>query len=243
MIWDCFLYNGEKECLEIRMEELKSLDVIHVAVQATKTFTGKVKIVEKIPGCINVIVDDMPETDSAWGREAYQRNAIMRGLTYAKPDDIVIISDADEIPSLEAVRYYKPDMFLAALRMDNFWYRFNYLTEKQKWVAPRIMTFDYLKERNPNDVRNSGYQSEIYNGGHHFSYLGDADFIINKLESYSHQEYNIEKYKNKEDISKKIEDGVALWGGSKFEAVKIDETFPKYLYENQDKFKHLIKQV
>ena len=43
MIFDCFLYNGEKSCLDIQVAEFDGLDVLHIAVQANKTFTNKPK--------------------------------------------------------------------------------------------------------------------------------------------------------------------------------------------------------
>ena len=60
-------------------------------------------------------VDDFPELSRSksdihgnkWLYENYQRDAIMRGLSDCKDDDIVIISDLDEIPNPEAVKQYK----------------------------------------------------------------------------------------------------------------------------------------
>lgn len=252
--WDCFLFNGEFENLKIRCEELKPLNVSHVLVDSKYTFTGNKQRVpflehegDEFMGydIYEWTVDDPPNRDGAWVNEIHHRNCILKALVElgAKDDDIVIVSDADEIPSLKAVQSYKPEMGLTALRMDNFWYKFNCLTEKQSWLPTRIMTFEYLKNTTPNDVRNSGYKNTIDKGGWHFSYLGDADYIVNKLESFSHQEYNTTELKNKEGITRKINEGVSLWGGSKFEFVPIDESFPKYLYENQQEFKKLIHKV
>lgn len=246
MIYDCILFNGEIECFEIRHEELKELDVTHIIVQSGKTFTGNKKkgtYSVYYPNVELIMVNDMPDNCDAWTREAHQRNAIMRGLVNAKDDDIIIISDADEIPRAEAIKKYKSEMGLTALKMDNFWYKFNCFTERQTWVAPRIMMYKYLKTATPNEVRNSGYESVIENAGWHWSYLGNSDYIINKLESFSHQEYNKPKYKDKKKIEQQVELGESLWGNSKFEFIPIDETFPKHLVENQEKFDYLIHKI
>ena len=250
MIYDCFLFNGEMKCLNLRQKELQELNVTHVVVQQTKTFVGNVNnnlwwFTDTPPTdkWYYIYVTDMPENATAWERETYQRNAIMKGLVDAKDDDIIIISDADEIPRAEAVKKYKPEMGLTALKMDNFWYKFNCLTERQTWVAPRIMTYKYLKNTTPNSVRLSGYENVIDNGGWHFSYCGNADYIANKLKSFSHEEYNVEPYNNKEYIKKQIESGISLWGDSQFEFVPMDETFPKFLVDNQEYFKELIQKV
>jgi beta-1,4-mannosyl-glycoprotein beta-1,4-N-acetylglucosaminyltransferase len=244
MIYDCFIFNNELSLLNLCIEELSSLNVHHVVVQANKTFTGidKTYMAWLDHRITWVYIEDMPETGNAWEREAHQRNAIMRGLKFAKDEDTIIIRDADEIPRATAVKEFIDKGYdFAALRMDNFWYKFNCLTERQTWVSPRVCTFKYLKETTPDEVRKSGYPNVIENAGWHFSYLGDADYIINKLESFSHVEYNTEPYKNKEEIQKKINEGVSLWGDSKFDFIPIDETFPKYLRENQEEFKSLIQ--
>ncbi len=249
MIYDCFLYNGEKECLQIRCEELKELDVTHVLIESSFTFSGKSNALKYWDFAnlysYNVkpfLCNNVPNNGNAWDNEKTQRNYILTALEIlgAKDDDIVIISDADEIPSMKAVKSYNSEMGLTALKMYNFWYKFNFLTEVKKWVAPKIMTYEYLKNTTPNEVRNSGFPSEIEYGGWHFSYAGDADYVINKIKSFSHQEFNTEQYINKKEVERKINNGLSLWGESQFQKVEIDESFPKYLLYNQPKFKHLI---
>ena len=246
-IWDCFLFNGEEECLNIRINELSKLPVQHIAVHSGKTFTGKEKIrywpYSVAGNFFDVYVADMPEKGTAWDREAHQRNAIMRGLKDANDEDIVIISDIDEIPRAEAIKQYRPEMGLTALKMDVFWYKLNCLAEKQTWVHPRIMTYKYLKSKSPQEVRGSGYDSLIENAGHHFSYLGDEKFIANKLRSFSHQEYNTPEYTNEGYIKKCIESGKSIWGEGQFKFVPLDETFPKYILENQKRLAHLIHKI
>ncbi len=243
MIWDCFTYAGERVPLEIRIQELSGLPVVHVLVESNKTFTGNNK--ECVTFCDNerlknVYVLDMPETNDPWERERWQRNAIMRGLEFAKDDDVVIISDVDEVPRADVVKRYFSEMGITSLKMDVFWYKLNLLAEKQTWVHPKILTYAELKKSTPNNIRGGGYQSVINNAGWHLSYLGDADYIVNKLENFSHQEYNTTPYKDKEEITRKIENGLSLWGESKFEKVEIDDTFPAYLRNNKEKFKNLI---
>ncbi len=246
MIYDCFLFNGEKECLDIRTEELKYLDVTHVAVQSDVTFTGNKKKVYDIFyfRMEEIIVNDMPNNCDAWAREAHQRNAIMRGLKEAKDDDIVIIGDVDEITKATAVQEFIDKKYdFAALKMDVFWYKFNCLAEIQTWVHPKIMKYSYLKDKMPNDVRGSGFENVIANAGWHFSYLGGENFIANKLQSFSHTEYNKPEYNNIEHIKFCIKNGIALWGGGKFQFMKLAGRFPEYLVKNKEKYKHLIYET
>lgn len=246
MIWDAFIYSGEREILDIRLNELKGLNMYHVIVQATKTFTYNDRSVDIVEGgnIINIVVEDLPEDLDTWGRETFQRNAIMRGLASAKNFDIVMISDVDEIPRKSAVEYYTHSMGLSSLRMDVFWYKLNCLAESQTWIATKILPYWALLLSTPDKVRASGYPTVIPDSGWHFSYAGDENFIINKLESYSHIEKNIAKFKDKNKLKNKIEIGESLWDENKFQFIRIDETFPKYVQENQfTKLQHLIHNI
>ena len=242
MVFDCFLYNGEHECLAIRIAELSTLDVLHIAVQADKTFTNKPKKFYDInqDEVISVNITDMPDGDDPWVRERHQRNSIMRGLEMAgaKNDDLVIIADADEIPKADAIRGYNPSMGTTAFIMDKFGYWLNCREGKQSWEIAKIITYEKLKQTTPDQVRNSGPANKIENAGWHFSYLGDKARIVNKLESFSHTECNTEELKSK--LEYKIKTGQSLWGDDLWDIIPIDRTFPMEVYHNQDEYKHLI---
>ena len=125
MIYDCFPFFNELDILEIRLNTLYDTVDYFVITEANKTHTGKrkayvfeqnkdrfSKFLDKI---IYIKVDDFPNFEDSkasddgnkWMYENYQRDAIMKGLTNCKPDDIVIISDCDEIPNPKAIRIYK----------------------------------------------------------------------------------------------------------------------------------------
>jgi hypothetical protein len=52
----------------------------------------------------------------------------------------------------------------------------------------------------------------IAKGGWHLSYFGSTSFIKNKLENFAHQEYNSAKYTDPNEIQKKIDNHVDLFG-------------------------------
>ena len=62
------------------------------------------KFKEKI---IYIPVEDMPNGNNPYLRENHQRNCISRGLVGAKENDLIIISDLDEIPNLEKLNKFK----------------------------------------------------------------------------------------------------------------------------------------
>jgi beta-1,4-mannosyl-glycoprotein beta-1,4-N-acetylglucosaminyltransferase len=127
-IYDCFIFYNELELLKLRLSELYDHVDHFVLCEATVTFQGKPKplyfdlhkaefepFADKI---IHVIVDDAEPAKETpqdaqtqdydpviWNREHFQRNALRRGLTSAAEDDIIIISDCDEIIRPDTVKY------------------------------------------------------------------------------------------------------------------------------------------
>ena len=200
---------------------------------------------------IHVIVDNMPEidttSDSNWEREKFQRNAIMRGLERLnlKNDDIIIINDADEIIKSEVMKYLKGVGVygLYVLAVDSYIYN---LENKciQSWPPLRIdcgsrainyeslieiggpdkarNTYLYNKKFYPNGALNDNlFAWIIKDAGWHFSYFGDKESIIKKIQGYSHQELNTK------DIIDNIEDyiknGKYLSNEYQTEFIKIED--------------------
>ena len=82
----------------------------------------------------------------------------------------------------------------------------------------------------------------IKDGGWHFSYLGGVEKIIEKLESFHHTEYNADEYKNPDKLEKAINEGKDIFGRNlRYEIIKLNANFPKYILENEKKFNHLIR--
>ncbi len=109
-VYDCFTYFNELELLELRLNVLKDVVDYFVLVEANKTHkndnkdfnfeNNKELFKEYLDKIIYIKVEDMPSYDpnSEWELENYQRNCITRGLINSHPEDIIFISDIDEIP-------------------------------------------------------------------------------------------------------------------------------------------------
>src|SRR6266568_2718523 len=160
MIYDCFTFFNEFDLLEIRLEELKDVVDRFVLVEATKTFSNRPKrlFYEENKGrfskfhdrIIHVIVDDLPEEPKdSWENQFFQRNAICRGLTNCNPDDIIMISDVDEIPRASAVAGFTGE--IAFLEQNLYYYRLNCLCTTAKWAIPIILRYRNLTT--PQEVR------------------------------------------------------------------------------------------
>ena len=113
---DCFIFYNELDMLEFRLNELNDVVDYFVLVECIKTHTNNdkelyfennknrfSKFLDKI---IHIIVkDNIPQTNSAWDREKYQRFCIDEGIKKLNlnNEDIIIIADLDEIPDTKTV--------------------------------------------------------------------------------------------------------------------------------------------
>ena len=83
---------------------------------------------------------------------------------------------------------------------------------------------------------------EIFkNGGWHFNNIMSPEDISLKLKTFAHTEFSSDKFSNIDVIKKKIEKKIDLFErGHSYEKISLDETFPRYLIENLDKYKSFI---
>ena len=252
-VYDCFPFFNELDVIEIRFNELDSVVDYFVLAEATKTHSGKpkplyfnenkeryAKFLHKIR---HIIVDDFPETNDPWVRKKWQRDKIAEELKDCRDNDIIVLSDADEIVSADVVRNYKPEMGLCAVQQKLSYYYLNCQTN-DIWVKPRI--FPYKEKGNSTmsafrSERDYEYTQIIPNGGWHFSFLHDSAGIANKIESYAHQEFNSSEFTSKENIEEAMRLGHDVFKrNQQFHVVPIDQSFPVYLLQNLDKFKPFI---
>ena len=81
----------------------------------------------------------------------------------------------------------------------------------------------------------------IFDGGWHFSFLKKPKDIAIKIKSYSHQEFYKDDFINEDKIAKRIKNKQDIFDRNiKYEKIEIDESFPKYIVENKEKFKEWI---
>ncbi|NMH29229.1 glycosyltransferase family 17 protein [Flavobacterium silvaticum] len=272
MVYDCFIFFNELDLLEIRLNELDSVVDKFVIVEADRTFQNKPKpfIFEEnkqrfekfLDKIIHVKLTKYPlflpviNPRTAWKMEFYQRNSIVKGLRNCRPDDIILISDVDEIPKKEVIRKFSLHGIdrIFGVKMDMFMYFFNHklifdggsqmdrLESKNGiWHCMVALPYRLLHEA-PNRLRKTVMRTVrrgakypiIPNGGWHFSYMGGFDKIVQKLESFSHTEYNLDQYKKKEVVEELIHSGKDIFGRDlEFKVVDRVENMPDY-FSNPD---------
>jgi predicted O-methyltransferase YrrM len=271
-VYDCFPFLNELELLEIRLHELSEVVDRWVIVEATETYSGAprtpaldlrderwMSFRERI---IHIVVDDLPGGGGEWGREEFQRNCILRGLKECDPLDLIILSDADEIPRATAVHRVRETLVsgVAALKMDLCYYHLNqrgFVPEIGRGSDGTVAWYRSYQGRAirrhelmmPNDLRRYPAESAaicIDDAGWHFSYCGGVDRIRQKIASFSHQELNTSRYTTSNHIERAVHLGEDLFDRNQihqFHAVPIDDWFPAYLVANQERFRDLIAEV
>ncbi len=271
MIYDCFTFFNEFDLLDIRLNVLKDVVDRFVLVEATRTFSNlpkplhfeehKARFAPFLDRIDHVVVDDFPAFDNAWTFENFQRNAMARGLIECKDDDLVLISDLDEIPRPEAILRHKDRPGIQIFEQLHHCYYLNHLYVRHpNWHGTRMLhgrDFRYglddvsnygtcnIKRLNQgttaNKIRNYMGGPIIKNAGWHFTYLGGVEGVRQKIQAFSHQERNFQSNLEERSIQRHRDRAFRC---CRLIGVDVDaENFPSYLVNNQEKFGHLIGPV
>lgn len=262
-IYDCFQFFNEEHILDLRFNILDEHVNFFVIVESTTDHQGNPKKLnfdikkfnkfnKKI---IYVVVDDTEEAikkPHLGGEslvEQHQRNSLLRGLKNCHDNDLVILSDVDEIPNLNKLNLFDNKKY-AVFSQKMFNYKINLLNETESdWYGSKICLRKNLKS--PQWLRNLKFKKYpfwridkprnlqiIENGGWHFAYLQSTENISKKIKSFAHGEFNKPIFSNEKKIEEKINMGKDIFDRNiSYRKVEIDSTFPKYITENKEKFK------
>ena len=290
-IFDCFMYFDEEIVLDIRLNYLSPFVDYFVIVESCfnhrgdkrdlkfdirkfEKFKNKIiyKVYDQIPEKIyKIYKDDDENTKSgkyimnALYRENGQRNYISEGIKDAKDDDIILVSDVDEIPNLSKINLNKVRDKIILFRQDMFYYKFNLKFPNIEWTGTKGCKKKYFINaqwlRNIKDRKYPFYRIDtlfsknkyislkiIDNGGWHFSTIKTAEEIEHKLKSYlHHREFDLDPLdldgikklmKNKQAIyDLKVDKTVNKIGtGDKLEKCNIKD-LPEVIQLNIEKYK------
>tara|TARA_Y100000590_G_scaffold436416_1_gene556948 strand:- start:2404 stop:3228 length:825 start_codon:yes stop_codon:yes gene_type:complete len=267
MLIDSFLFFNEAELVELRVKYLEKIVDHFVVIEADITHQGKKKewnfpkILEnklkkysskiqyhqlkidpkQIKNEESWIIDDV-KGDDAWRIENFQRNYIKTACKKFSDDDILIISDVDELPSKTKLEFIKSCDFKKiapiALEQHLFHIDCNFL-RLESWRGSIATTIKICNAFSPHQFRRARNRiSHLTDSGWSFSSFGGVSKIIEKFESIAHSEFNNEKFKNEDHIKNCRKTGADLFH-RKTRSKKIDRNFfPKDLLnlmeENQN---------
>ena len=294
-VFDCFMYHNEDTVLDVRLNYLDKFVDKFIIVESTFNHKGEKKQLNfdinkfsNFANKINYIILDSQSKEiekinkddseneksrkfilNGYRRDHYQRNHISSGLNYAKSEDVIIISDIDEIPNLEKIDLKISKKKLIFFKQKMCYYKFNLYHKNYNWFGSRackkkdLISPQWLRDIKPKsygfwrlDTLFSKYRySNIHfvsNGGWHFSYLNTPELIDEKLRSYTHHfEYSLNPI-GVDNIAKRIKNKESVYNlnydqrKNKFsEGVKLDtlsfEELPYNINENIDKYKQWLE--
>ena len=286
-IFDCFMYFDEEIVLDLRFNILDRYVDYFVIVESIYTHKGdrrelrfNPKKFEKFKDKIIYLVYDTEPKDikqilledneeeksqkyilNSGLRENGQRNFIFHGLKKAQDNDLILISDVDEIPNLENLKLNEITKKIIMFKQDMFYYKFNLNLPNFIWTGTKACKKKNLESpqwlRNIKDKKFLFYRLDslfsktkhtsihfIDKGGWHFTNIKTAAEIEYKLKSYLHHREFDENPISINQIEEIIKNKKAIYdlkadkrsnkigSGSKLEKYSMDK-LPKYLQDNQ----------
>lgn len=233
MIIDCTTYFNESSLLELRLRELDPVVDLFVVVEGDRTHAGAPKpsylpadLVRRWAHKLVPSTAQLPAGDGltwTWRREIAQRNAISDALARLRlaPDDMVLISDCDEIPRRSFVQVLPalPDDGIAVAQQRLSYYTFNHTAPDVLWTGTRATQYANVVALGADGVRYVGQERGGYprrfvirDAGWHFSYFGGAQRVQTKIESFLHQELNSAAVRDPAAIASRIAAGEDVYG-------------------------------
>lgn len=267
MIVNIFPFFNELDLLEIRLAELYDVIDQFVIVEAPTTFTMQPKPLHywenrtrfsRWSDRITHHLADLPGSDNAWINEYAMRGAMSPALRKLDlPGDCwIMCTDADEIPRATAVAQAVEYTQFDWLRIDIDFYYYNFNQRVSCPCSNSVLKyFTWHDSGDPNDGKSHGSEAHgrrkdcplhIQDGGWHCSYFGNAEKIKLKIESFGHQDYNTDYWKDTSRIQKMIDENVELYEReASFPMWLVDvkpETHPAYFMQNLDRFGHFLRE-
>ena len=290
-IYDCFMFFDEEMLLDLRLNILNSYVDKFVITESKFMHSGKPKKLifdinkfSKFKDKIIYIVADQKPPDllkineedninlknskkikNAYKREIFQVEKIQSGIDKANDEDIIIVSDLDEIPNLENINFKNIKQKLIFFKQKMYYYKLNLLNKSLSWYGSKASTKKNFKSPQwLRTIKNKKYPiwridtyfstrkyNDIFfveNGGWHFTNIRTPEDLEKKLLNFLHHvDYENSKLKleNLKQLMKEkkimynhsVDQRNFKWsGGEKLEKVKLN-TLPSYILENIEKYK------
>ena len=290
-IYDCFMYFDEDLLLDLRLNYLNKYIKKFVITEATYTHNGNQK---KLNFNINnfrkfkdkieyIVVDTQPENIlkltegetkdkrgeklilNGMARDYFQRESLAKGLKEATSDDLILISDLDELPNLKNLNFKDIKNNIVIFEQKMFYYKFNLFyndfiwqgtkaTKNKNFLSPQwlrnIKGKKYSKWRIDTFFSKKKYSNLLFikNGGWHFTCLRTPEELEKKLLNFAHHYEYEESGLKINDLKKLIAEKRVMydhnvdqknykWSGkSILKKIKNDE-LPDYINNNLNKYK------
>ena len=241
-IYDCTTFYSEDMMLDLRFNILNEHVHKFVIIESTFSHSGnkkklnfdinnypkfKDKIIYKVidyePSNLHKITEEKTfylKRINSLKRIELSYNFMKNAIKDADDNDLIILSDNDEIPNLNSESFKKSKKNLIIFKQLFFYYKFNLLYELMPWFGSRacrkknLKSFSWLKNIKNKKYpfwRIDAYFSELKNtnvdiiddGGWHFTNVKSPEEIFEKMRNFGHHdEFDISGI-TLEDIKKK----------------------------------------
>lgn len=277
MVYDCIPFFNELDILNLRLHILDPLVDKFIIEEATVTFSGEPKELcfaknkelfeEFLPKIEYIVVDNSPVQMTTHERDKFQKNALERGLKNASDEDVIILSDADEIPNPKVLKeiidhfdsgkvyHLAQRMFYCYLNMEEMSGKLLSVTgefpgvHRKMWLGTKVFSKKSIPKEGIIQLREACVTDSgavrVPDGGWHFGYMGSSrekdvsKRIGEKVVAAAHQEYN------DQDTLAEAKDrlllGQDMFGrDAQFQRVEIDGSYPEYLLAHLEEYQYLV---
>ena len=210
LIYDIFPFFNELDILELRLRMLGKIVGHTIVVQGDETHSGLPKPryfdpldLRWLPwaGKISTVtVPRIPDAPTRWVRENAARHVMADALVGADDDDLVIVSDVDEIPDDVVLTSCIPQVVGDTWVGFSAWCAYYYLN---LWIPTpypcialaRIGTVRALGAQALRNKKTCPPVGPVL-GGWHFTFMGGVEAIQTKLAAFAHAEYDTDAMKD-----------------------------------------------
>ena len=292
-IYDCTTFYSEKMMLDIRFNILNKNVHKFIIVESSYSHSGekkkfnfnindypkfKDKIIylkidnepEDLYKDINEIKNPVYKRLNSIKRIEQSYDFMMRGISDAHDEDLIMISDNDEIPNLESNKFKRSNKNFFIFKQLLFYYKLNLYHELMPWFGSKACKKKYLKVfSNLRNLKNKKYPfwrldtyfsdikqtnlDIIDDGGWHFTNVKTAEDLYIKLKNFGHHDEFDESKIGVTELKDKIEKGIVFYNhfadktslgkwNYDYKLKKIEDAMlPNYLIENKDIYKEWFK--
>ncbi len=207
-VFDGFMLSEELDVLELRLNELDDCVDYFVLVESPWTHQGTPKRLayaenkerfRRFAHKIIHVIADRRLGKLTWHQENYQRDCILDGLGDARDDDILLVSDLDEIPRKDVIRKIaatprlSSQLLVLGMVLRAYFVNFE---SYEPWTKTVALPVGLARRIGPNLCRYIMLRPPtiqivkvLYGAGWHLTWMGGAEAIIRKYHSYAHTEH------------------------------------------------------
>ena len=285
------MYFDEDLLLDLRLNSLSKFVKKFIITEATYTHNGTKKKLNfdinkfnKFKDKITYIVVDqepdniLPLSDSdtlekkgeklilnGMARDYFQRENLSRGVNQALDDDLILISDLDEIPDITKLDQNKIKNNIIIFEQKMFYYKLNLFYEDYTWLGTKaVKKKNFISPQWLRNIKGKNYPKWridtffskkkytnlcfVKDGGWHFTCLRTAEDLEKKLLNFAHH-YEYEQSGLKIDNLKKlikekrvmydhnVDQKGYKWSGKSILKNIDTKKLPEYVSDNLEKYK------